>query len=173
MSEDVVVQPDQEFRAAMRSLIGERWRELWKALPAAVANEDPEGVHKLRVASRRLRAAMDVSTDCFPAKWFNPLHKRARAITSALGTVRDHDVQLEQFAKLRRRANAAERQGIDLLTSKIERERARAREEMADFLSRIESSNLRKTSKRRFPIDGAADNGASSKTGKKKRSARK
>ena len=107
----------------------------------------------MRVASRRLRAAMDVSADCFPAKWFRPLHKSAKEITSALGEVRDRDVQLEEFAKLRKRASAPERQGIDRLTARLEAERATALDEMIAYLTKLQASRVRKESRRRFPRD--------------------
>jgi hypothetical protein len=87
-------EPSGEFVDAMRTLIGERWAAVWKTIPVALAGEDIEGVHDVRVASRRLRAAMDVAVECFPAGWYRPLHKSAKEITGALGEVRDRDVLL-------------------------------------------------------------------------------
>ena len=46
------------FAADMRDLIATRWAAVFDALPAAIAGVDPEGVHDVRVASRRLRAAI-------------------------------------------------------------------------------------------------------------------
>ncbi|MGE3798342.1 MAG: CHAD domain-containing protein, partial [Thermomicrobiales bacterium] len=83
------------FREAMASLIYDRWQIVWKELPVVIEGSDPEGVHDMRVASRRLRAAMDVSVDAFPSGWYRALHKKAKAITSELGLVRDCDVQIE------------------------------------------------------------------------------
>ena len=60
---------EPRFRDAMRTLIGERWEAVWAAIPAAIDGEDIEGVHAVRVASRRLRAAMDTGAPCFPPKW--------------------------------------------------------------------------------------------------------
>ena len=37
-----------------------------EAVPVAIEGVDPEGVHDVRVASRRLRAAMDVAASAFP-----------------------------------------------------------------------------------------------------------
>ena len=173
MSKELQIQPDQQFRAAMRALIGARWRTLWKAIPAAIANEDPEGVHQVRVASRRLRAAMDVSSECFPDKWFRPLQKTAKEITSALGEVRDRDVQLEEFAKQRKRASADERLGIDRLTARIKSERTTAVEEMIRYLTALKDSDARNESKRRFAKDDEPTRIRPNSGSKKKRKSRR
>ena len=123
------------YRKAMTWLIAERWGEVWKAVPVALAGEDPEGVHDVRVASRRLRAAMDVAVGCFPDAWYRPLHRTAKQITGALGEVRDRDVLLEALEAERAHAPAAERPGLSRLIDRIERERAAARTEMETFLN--------------------------------------
>jgi len=143
--------PDEEYRTAMREAIGTHWAAVWKAVPEAVTGEDPEAVHKVRVASRRLRAAMDVATDCFPRKWYRPLHKTAKAITRALGDVRDRDVLLEELARERERASDVERPGIDYLIAGIERERKRARKRMIRFMNKLDAEGVRKETTRRFP----------------------
>lgn len=125
---------DQSYRAAMKSLIAARWAEVWRAMPAALAGEGVDGVHDVRVASRRLRAAMDVAVDCFPAAWYRPLHRAAKEITSALGEIRDRDVLLVAFTDELARAPAAEQPGIVRLIDRVERERAAARSEMESFL---------------------------------------
>jgi CHAD domain-containing protein len=119
----------------MTSLIAERWGEVWKAVPVALAGEDPEGVHDVRVASRRLRAAMDVAVDCFPESWYRSLHRTAKEITGALGEVRDRDVLLEALQAESANAPAAERPGLHRLIDRVEREREVARAEMETFLN--------------------------------------
>src|SRR5215208_6230816 len=120
--------PNQSYRSAMKDLIGERWGAVWKAVPVAIAGEDIEGVHDVRVASRRLRAAMDVAVGCFPAVWYRPLHEAAKEITGALGEVRDRDVLLEHLTKQRDAAPPGERPGIERLIERVDRERKAARE---------------------------------------------
>lgn len=134
--------PDLAYRAAMKSLIAERWAEVWRTVPVALAGEDIEGVHDVRVASRRLRAAMDVAVECFPASWYRPLHRAAKEITTALGEVRDRDVLLLALTAERDEAPAAERPGITRLVDRIERERLAARAEMEAFLRRVLSSDV-------------------------------
>lgn len=140
------------YRDAMRALIGQRWEDVWTAVPRAAAGTDIEGVHDVRVASRRLRAAMDVAAPAFPASWYKPLHTLAKDITSELGEVRDRDVMLEHLTAERDAAPPNERPGIDRLIARIDRERVAARTEMERFLGELESRGMREETRRRFPI---------------------
>lgn len=58
---------------------------------------DIEHIHRMRVATRRLRAALPLFESCLPGKksaaWFGEIRK----ITRALGAARDADVQIEHL----------------------------------------------------------------------------
>ena len=142
--------PEQSYRAAMKELIAARWGAVWKAVPVAIAGEDIEGVHDVRVASRRLRAAMDVAVGCFPDSWYRPLHAVAKEITGALGEVRDRDVLLEHLTKQRDAAPPSERPGIDRLIDRVRREREAARERMLAFLADLQAGDVAGEAARRF-----------------------
>lgn len=145
--------PNQSYRSAMKQLIGERWGEVWKAIPIAIAGEDIEGVHDVRVASRRLRAAMDVAVDCFPEAWYRPLHQLAKEITGALGEVRDRDVLIEHLNAERQRAATGERPGIDRLIARVSEERKSARTTMEAFLQDLIARDVAAETVRRFGKD--------------------
>jgi CHAD domain-containing protein len=134
----------------MRDLIGERWGAVWRAVPVAIEGTDPEGVHDVRVASRRLRAAMDVAETCFPASWYRPLHQLAKQITSELGAVRDRDVLLEHLNRAREAAPPGDHPGIDRLIERVTREREAARAQMLAFLRRVMNGPLPAETVRRF-----------------------
>lgn len=142
--------PKQPYRDAMKQLIGERWEDVWKAMPVAVKGEDSEGVHDVRVASRRLRAAMDVAANAFPADWYKPLHRVAKEITSELGEVRDRDVQIEYLLGEREESSPGDRVGIDRLIARLEREREAARAAMLDYLRSLEDQQAPEETARRF-----------------------
>lgn len=142
--------PNQSFQTAMTTLIGERWGEVWRTIPAAMSGEDIEGVHDVRVASRRLRAAMDVAVDAFPAPWYEPLHRTAKEITGALGEVRDRDVLLEFLAEEHLRAPREEWPGLDELIERIEREQVTARAAMEAFLDAVLARDIVAETARRF-----------------------
>jgi len=56
--------------------------------------DDPQAVHQMRVASRRLRAALAVFSDALPGKKVKKWRKPMRGLTEALGEARDADVQI-------------------------------------------------------------------------------
>jgi len=146
----------ESFRSTMRSLIGERWEDVWKAVPRAVEGTDIEGVHDVRVASRRLRAAMDVAVPAFPGSWYKPLLEAAKEITSELGAVRDRDVMIDYLTNAREASPPNERPGIERLIDRIERERTVARKEMEAYLQKLAEEGLRDETRRRFPAEQPA-----------------
>lgn len=68
--------------------------------PGARAGEDPRAVHQMRVATRRLRAALRLFGDVLPPE-AGAVRDELHWIAGQLGPVRDLDVQLE---RLRERA---------------------------------------------------------------------
>jgi len=141
---------DQTFRETMRALIGERWGVVWRTIPAAADPDDLEAVHDIRVASRRLRAAMDVATGAFPAGWYAPLHRTAKEITAALGEVRDRDVLIQHLTAELEQAPPHEKPGIALLIERVERQRAKARVVMAAYLRELTTGGVPAETVRRF-----------------------
>lgn len=136
----------------MSPRIAARWEEVWGLLPKALKGDDPEAVHAARVASRRLRAAMDGAAEAFPKPWYRSLHKSAKLITRTLGHVRDQDVLLEKLAADRERAEAAERLGIDRLIERTTAERDDARSALLHTLRKSRVRRMRKASRLRFPV---------------------
>ena len=86
---------------------------------------DPEGVHHMRVASRRLRSAL---SDFKPylRKSSIPLG-RLKAIAKSLGAVRDEDVVLAALDELRSKANKRVAEGIEAIAEEHRRQRRQAR----------------------------------------------
>lgn len=57
-------------------------------------SEDIEYVHKMRVASRRIRAALPLFKECFPQKHYKKWLSEIKKVTQFLGMARDLDVQI-------------------------------------------------------------------------------
>ncbi len=151
---DPVLTPDQDFTSAMTALIAPRWERVWADLDRLQHGDDADAIHDIRVASRRLRAAMDVAAPCYPAEWYAPLHRTARDITSALGDVRDRDVILEALGKDRESAGDEDSPAFDALIAQVEHERTLARRSMREFLAVLESSGARAATRERFGRTG-------------------
>jgi putative phosphoesterase len=62
------------------------------------AGADIEAVHRMRVASRRLRAALALYVGCAGRREYRRWRREVRSITRALGEARDADVQIEFLA---------------------------------------------------------------------------
>ena len=154
-------------RAVMRTKIAECWDDVWAAMPAAIAGDDPEGVHDVRVASRRLRAAMAAAAGYFPKKWYDRLHETARTITKDLGAVRDRDVLLDALAKSQKgRLSEPERRALSQVISRLRSERAAAREALLSFVDELETRDIPAETRLRFAKSPAAHGPARKQTRK-------
>jgi CHAD domain-containing protein len=74
--------------------------------------QDIEYIHRMRVASRRLRAALPLFETCFPERDFRKWMQEITKITRALGDARDADVQIaflqKSLKKIQKYPHAAE-----------------------------------------------------------------
>jgi len=101
--------------------------------PGARLGDDPERLHDMRVASRRLRAALTLFAEVLPPQVV-ALREELRWIGGVLGAVRDLDVQLEQLDGWRATLPEADRSALDALNSLLEEQRAEARATMLEAL---------------------------------------
>ena len=88
--------------------------------------EDVEQLHAMRVATRRLRAAMRVFDAVLPPA-LPQCREELRWFAQLLGAVRDLDVQLEHLEQLRSTAAWAEATALAPLVAQFERQRVEAR----------------------------------------------
>ena len=86
------------FREAAVRAVEVRADELLTLSAGVLDTDDVERVHDMRVATRRLRAAMEVFGPCFPAKRLKRALSDVKALADALGARRDPDVQLQALA---------------------------------------------------------------------------
>lgn len=104
--------------------------------PGTRLGDDLEELHDMRVASRRLRAALSLFADVLPPSAAK-LGDDLRWIGHSLGAVRDLDVQLEQLDGWLAEVPEADREALAALRSLLETERSAARKAMlADLDSR-------------------------------------
>lgn len=106
--------------------------------------DDPEEVHDMRVATRRMRAAIKLFQDALPerARWVRDELKWAAGV---LGDVRDLDVQLEQIEEWSEGADDEAREALSRTGKALERQREEARGRLLEALDsaryeRLESS---------------------------------
>lgn len=104
---------------------------------------DIERVHDMRVATRRLRAAMEIFEPCFPRKRFRVALKEVKAIADALGERRDRDVAIAALEKFREALSAPDRRGVQMMVDRLREEQSLANERLAPFVDHRRLSDLR------------------------------
>src|SRR3954467_15613562 len=92
---DVPLDPEEPFEVAARSVVAARAEELFEHHDGVLDTVDIERVHDMRVATRRLRAVLEVFAPCFPKQAYKPALRDVKALADALGERRDPDVHLE------------------------------------------------------------------------------
>jgi CHAD domain-containing protein len=121
-------------------LLRRRLRAFARALPEARSG-DPAGVHKARVASRRMREALPVVLADVPARKMKRAVRDFRRVTRALGPVRELDVTLGVL----REAGAADPDAaasLRIVARVIETERDQRRQEMLGRLERVDAERV-------------------------------
>lgn len=85
---------DGPVRSGLAPALATRLQEMCTLREAALDWSDPEGVHKMRVASRRLRGALRDFEPYLGKRRIASTLKDLRQIARTLGRVRDHDVAI-------------------------------------------------------------------------------
>lgn len=142
-----------------------RMEELCQLREAALDWSDVEGVHDMRVASRRLRSAL---RDFMPYLRKGKLRRAndfVKAIADALGAVRDEDVAIMALEELIKEAPEEVAAGVESLTAELAAHREGARAALSDAIS--EGALARFQGEFTFALEHAA------KTPRRKRGAKK
>jgi CHAD domain-containing protein len=97
--------------------------------PGARLGEDPEEVHDMRVATRRMRAGIALFEAALPARarW---LRQELKWVAASLGSVRDLDVQIEQLTEWTSAAAGGDRTALEPLVRILDKRRRRARRKL-------------------------------------------
>jgi CHAD domain-containing protein len=137
------IEPDATFREAAASAVEVRAEELFAFRDRALDTADIEGVHDMRVATRRLRAVMEIFAVCFPRKQHRRALKEVKRLADVLGERRDPDVMIAGLEKVASALAPADRAGIRHLEESLRERQAGANERLAELLDRIERDRLR------------------------------
>jgi CHAD domain-containing protein len=83
----------------IRLVLRTRFEEMYALQATALDWSDPEGVHSMRVASRRLRSALRDFTPYLRKSALRTSQKEIRSLADLLGEVRDQDVAIMALEK--------------------------------------------------------------------------
>ena len=131
------------FAEAAAATVAVRAEELFEQSENVLDITDIERVHDMRVASRRLRAVLEIYAPCFPTDEFKPILREVKALADALGARRDPDVLLDQLAKLEATLPKANLPGVEAFAAPVHDEQARGNEILAAALDHAERTDLR------------------------------
>lgn len=134
---------DQSYRLLAARYLRKQAKRLAAQIDRARRGDDAECVHQARVASRRLRAAMRMFSNCFDAKQLKRWRKQIRRVTDKLGDARDKDVQIEFLrGVLEGLDEKACYPGIARLLVKLEQQRERLQPKVVKAADRLQSSGV-------------------------------
>jgi CHAD domain-containing protein len=131
------------YALAAARVIDVRADELLEQSAGVLDVADIERVHDMRVASRRLRAALEIFEPCFPRKEFKRALREVKAIADALGERRDRDVAIVALEELAARMAAPDRPGVELLIKRLRDEQAAANEALVPLVAEGHLAQLR------------------------------
>jgi CHAD domain-containing protein len=141
-AESIDVVPSEPYRRAGARIVRVRSDELFGHVEGVLDTTDIERVHDMRVATRRLRAVLEIFAPCFPAAEFKGVLRDVKQLADALGERRDPDVHVHALEAFAAALPATQRPGVLRLA-----EEGRARQEqgnavLAAALERAEERSL-------------------------------
>ena len=131
------------FAEAAVASVRVRADELFEHATGVLDTTDIERVHAMRVATRRLRAVLELYASCFPKAQLAPVLREVKALGAALGARRDPDVELEFLDVFLAALGPDERVGVERFTARARAQQVQGNAILAAELQRIEAVDLR------------------------------
>jgi CHAD domain-containing protein len=131
---------DDPYAEAAAKVVSVRGAELAAHAQGVLDTGDIERVHDMRVASRRLRATLEIFEPCFPAKEYGQALTEVKRLADALGERRDRDVAIAALHNFNDQMAAPDRRGVASLIEQLRGEQQQANEDLAPLVS---EDNLR------------------------------
>src|SRR5215510_543739 len=128
--------------AGIKLVLLTRFNELYGFQEMTLDWTDPEGVHSMRVASRRLRSALRDFMPYLRKRSLAPALKQLRNIAAALGEVRDQDVGIAALEEMAAGAPGELPSGLKPFIESKKQVREQAREELKAILEAGELKQL-------------------------------
>ncbi|MDE0482649.1 MAG: CHAD domain-containing protein [Candidatus Poribacteria bacterium] len=136
------ISPEKTLETCARQIIVGYFREMMSHKTGAIDGTDIKFVHDMRVASRRLRAAMDNFADCFEKEPFKKHYKQVRTITRTMGAGRDLDVLIARFQRELQSLSGTEQDDIQGLIEQLQHEREEARKPMLNLFTELDARDF-------------------------------
>lgn len=132
------------FAVVAAEVVEVRAAEVFEQARGVLDLDDVERVHDMRVATRRLRAALEIFAPAFPRKRHRKALKRVKALADALGERRDLDVEIELLEALAPDVAADDRPALAALFDERRSAQQRANDDLAGFVAGKRLRKLRR-----------------------------
>jgi CHAD domain-containing protein len=139
---EIEVDPFEPYARAAARVVRSRTEELFAHEEGVLDTSDIERVHDMRVATRRLRAVLEIFEPCFPTGDFKTVLRDVKALADALGERRDPDVHIDAMEAFQRAVQATNRPGIEALVERLRARQARGNEALAAALEHVRECDL-------------------------------
>jgi len=143
----------ETYGSAAAKILLVRTHELSEHRRGVLDTKDIEGVHAMRVATRRLRAALEVFEPCLPGEGYSEVLADVKRLADALGERRDRDVMIEALSSFAAELPASDRRGLDSLVETLRTEQGEANDLLA---SRVEDARVSELCERLGALAGRA-----------------
>jgi CHAD domain-containing protein len=134
--------PDMPMREAAARTVEVRAKEVFSFAGAVLDTDDIERVHDMRVATRRLRAALEVFQPCFPKRELGHALRDVKRLADALGARRDPDVALAAVERVAQGLDAADRPGIESFEDELRADQAMGNYTLEQALAEASETQL-------------------------------
>ena len=136
---------ERSYAEAAARIVSVRASELTEQADGVLDTADIERVHDMRVATRRLRAALEIFEPCFPATPYGEALNEVKRLADALGERRDRDVAIATLSAFGEQMPAPDRRGIRSLVEQFRDEQDGANRELAPLVERAHLGSLRES----------------------------
>ena len=133
---------DQTYAEAAARIVSVRAEELTAHAQGVLDTGDIERVHDMRVATRRLRAALEIFAPCFPAEAYGEALSEVKRLADGLGERRDRDVAIATLTAFNAQVPIPDRRGIGSLVASLRTEQEDANRELAPLVERAHLNSL-------------------------------
>jgi len=130
---------------AARTLLAVRVDDFFSQWEMVLERFDPEEIHDLRVASRRLREGLTMFAPCYPPKHLSSIAKQVKEVTILLGEVRNTDEALLFFSTLADELHSESGEALTLLVAAFNKKRKKDEKHLREGLESLDTRALRKT----------------------------
>jgi hypothetical protein len=135
---------EEPFGDSGRRMLRERVKKLLEWQDDVLSNEDEEAVHKMRVATRRLRATLDAYQSCCKPGQFKQVYRQVKNMAKLLGLARDTDVMLQHVQELHEQVPDGEQAGLEWLMKRLATYREQSQQELHDYFETLDAENLKR-----------------------------